>query len=213
MRIRHNETMVVNGRLKQVGLSFRVPIGKQKARQAVFECDCGQRMVMFVGNVKSNKSKSCGCLNDEVRGQCFVTHGHSRLGKRTSEYKIWCGIIRRCECQSEKCFKYYGGRGIRVCERWRHSYESFFNDMGERPEGTSIDRIDTNGNYEPGNCRWATQIEQARNKTTSVMLTIGGETKCRGEWAAQDDAADYFTIRQRERRGWTHEEAVFGKRK
>jgi hypothetical protein len=211
MKIRHDEAMVVNGRLKQIGMSFKIKMGTQRVSHAVFECKCGNKLLMIVGNVKSNKSKSCGCLNDAVRGQCLVKHGQNRSKKRTAEYRTWCNIKDRCHRETSNCYGRYGAKGIKVCEQWFNSFEAFFEYMGPRPDGCSIDRIDNSKGYEPGNCRWATWTEQQRNKTSNVLMTIDGVTKCRGEWATVENAADYFVIRARKKRGWSDKEAVFGR--
>lgn len=213
MKIQHDQQMVVNAKLTQIGVSFKIRMGNQRVSHALFKCECGKRLIMIVGNVKSNKSKSCGCFNDAVRGKCLVKHGQCRIRNRTAEYRTWCNIRDRCHRETSNCFEFYGGRGIKVCDRWLNSFEAFFEDMGQRPQGTSIDRIDNNKGYEPGNCRWATRQEQGRNKRSNVLMTIDGVTKCRGEWATCDGAAEYFVIRSRKNRGWSDKEAVFGKQK
>lgn len=122
------------------------------------------------------------------------------------EYRIWAHMKTRCE--NEKCpaYKNYGGRGITVCERWQ-SFSSFYEDMGTSPEGTSIDRINNDGNYEPGNCRWANRSEQARNKRNSRMLKVDHVQKTAAEWAEEYGIA-INTILQRISYGWTEKEAV-----
>lgn len=97
-------------------------------------------------------------------GAHFTVHGHARVDKNTPTYRSWINMKNRCCCPNSTNYRHYGGRGISVCDRWRDSYENFLADMGERPEGKSIDRIDVAGNYEPSNCRWATQSEQLRNR-------------------------------------------------
>jgi hypothetical protein len=137
-------------------------------------------------------------------------HGHA--GSRVSgedespEYTTWRGMRERCDRPTHNLYHRYGGRGIRVCERWQ-SFENFVADMGPKPEGTSIDRIDNNGNYEPGNCRWATREEQARNNTRSRHLTFNGETLCLSDWAARIGVSR-ATLEGRLERGWPLEDAL-----
>lgn len=111
-----------------------------------------------------------------------LKHGHAKL--RSPTYRVWSQIKRRCLVPTNKDYRYYGARGISVCERW-WKFENFLADMGERPANRSIDRINNNGNYEPGNCRWATVVEQQRNRGNIIMLTFKGETKPLTAWAEQ----------------------------
>jgi hypothetical protein len=116
----------------------------------------------------------------------------------------------RCADRNNIEFERYGGRGISVCDRWLRSFSNFFEDMGERPVGTSIDRIDPNGNYDPDNCRWASAKKQARNRRYNVLLTIDGETKTVAEWCENPLAAKDKTIYKRVKNGWDARRAVFG---
>jgi hypothetical protein len=109
-----------------------------------------------------------------------VKHGHARANKRTAEYLAWSSIVSSCGNPSSASYR----RDLFACDRWKNSFENFLSDMGLRPSPHhSIDRIDNAGGYEPENCRWATAIEQARNKTTNRLFTIDGETKCISAWA------------------------------
>lgn len=139
------------------------------------QCECGNTKSVASHHLKSGNIKSCGCYAVEcARKQHalnFVTHGMSQK----SEFNIWQHMKDRCNNPNNDSYKYYGERGISVCERWLHSFEAFYADMGPRPSrGHSIDRIDVNGNYEPGNCRWATKQEQARNRRNNVIIGFGG---------------------------------------
>jgi len=110
-------------------------------------------------------------------------HGHAAPGFRTPTYITWMAMIQRCTNPKHKSYHRYGGRGVQICERWRNSFEAFKEDMGERSSEQSIERIDNNGNYEPGNCRWATNQEQNLNREDTVKITIGSVTKTIPEWA------------------------------
>lgn len=145
------------------------------------KCDCGNEKTIFGASLRNNDSRSCGCRN----GENLKTHGLSNR----PEYKIWKSMIARCENPKCSRFSDYGGRGIKVCKRWRENFQNFIDDVGFRPsEKHSIERVDVNGNYEPLNCKWATDIEQARNKRIYSKNTSGhsGVTleKETGRWRA-----------------------------
>lgn len=134
----------------------------------------------------------------------FPQHGM----RRSPEYSSWRSMIRRCEDPQERNFAHYGGRGISVCARWRHSFTAFLADMGLKPSPRhTIDRRDVNGHYVPENCRWATNIEQARNRTDSRWLEHGGQRLTVVEWAERI-GVDESVIRMRLKRGWSVAEAL-----
>ena len=144
-------------------------------------CECGKNACVAGQLLRSGKTTSCGCYRAELMRKTKRKHGMSN----TVEWHTYYRMLDRCYNTKNARFSSYGGRGIEVCSDWRHSFSNFYRDMGERPDGCSLDRIDVNGNYEPGNCRWATSRQQAQNKTTNINLSNQGETKCLAEWARQ----------------------------
>jgi hypothetical protein len=130
-------------------------------------CDCGNKITTISSHLFSGNTKSCGCLKKETDVIAPTKHGMYR----TPTYETWRSMLRRCYNSNEIHWDRYGGRGITVCDRWRE-FQNFFEDMGERPEGLTLDRIDNDGNYEPGNCRWATKKEQASNRAKRRNVEI-----------------------------------------
>ena len=200
-----------HSRLKRVGKEFSVMGKSGTALHAVFQCECGVRSVLNCHKVKTGHTRSCGCFRNEKSGQRWVknTNGIKHGGCHTEAYKSWEKMKARCENKAQYGYESYGGRGIVVCERWQ-SFALFLEDMGERPSGMSIDRIDVNGNCEPENCKWSTVKEQGRNKRNNRNLVIHNESRCVVEWAEIAGIRD-STIRSRLTKGWSHQEAVFGK--
>lgn len=170
--------------------------------QWLCRCSCGTLKVVASKHLHGN-SRSCGCLAVESVVARSRTHG--MVGSRT--YSSWTTMKVRCTSPQHRSFENYGGRGIVVCDRWKNSFENFLSDMGPRPDGRTLDRIDNDGNYEPGNCRWAPEQVQRRNKRNTVYLEVFGEK------ISLPDAAERFGVpsdqlRWRLKKGWSMEAAV-----
>lgn len=153
--------------------------GEKKYKVVMWNCicDCGNKKEISGTSLRNTKTKSCGCLRIRLAAE--------RKGKRTGmkEYGIWRTMINRCIDKNHNRYHRYGGRGIKVCDRWIN-FDNFILDMGIRPtEKHSIDRIDNNGNYEPSNCKWSSAKEQGENRCNNRVITFNGETKILQRWA------------------------------
>jgi hypothetical protein len=170
-------------------------------------CDCGAETTVASCHLKSGKSASCGCLKAEQTAKRVKKHGYSQNDPR-GEYRIWMQMIGRCHGKGNTSFRLYGARGIAVCERWRADFTNFIADMGPRPTPQhSIDRIDSNGNYEPSNCRWATHIEQARNTSRNRMVSVNGVSMCLSA-AVEMLGLNYGTVKWRLQNGRSDKDAL-----
>lgn len=170
----------------------------------VCECDCGNTCVVVSTSLRTGNTKSCGCLRRKITSERFRTHGQSKTG---DTYGIWLGIMARCYNKNRKAYKDYGGRGIKVCDRW-HDFSNFYSDMGDRPSGYTLDRIRNNEDYGPTNCRWTSYDEQANNRRNTISLTVCGVTRTLSRWAKIMNVK-YTTLWYRVSHGWEPEKALF----
>jgi hypothetical protein len=177
-----------------------------KNRKSYYECicdACGKTVFMASDNLsRPAKNKSCGCLKGKSSVETHTKHGMSK----TPTYKCWCEMLYRCHNPNSDCYERYGGRGIGVNKRWL-KFENFLSDMGERPPGKTLDRIDNNGDYSPDNCRWATPKEQSLNRRSNVKIEYQGETRSISEWA-KITRLPRQTIEHRLKANWTLQEIL-----
>lgn len=161
--------------------------GKNKYRLHVWRCvcSCGNEVLVTVSNLNAGKTNSCGCYKKEVTGMLNYSHGQT-VGGPTSEYVAWVEAKERCNNPNNKNYHNYGGRGIKMCDRWVNSFNNFFEDMGLKPSTEhSLDRYPNNesGHYGPDNCRWGTDEEQARNRRNNVWYEYNGLKMVLADWA------------------------------
>ena len=165
------------------------------------QCDCGASTVVPASELRRTNrtpTQSCGCLSRKFAHVKPERHGRSN----TVEHRIWAGIIKRCYNKKSSRYQYYGGRGISMCQRWLSSFIDFLQDVGLCPgPGYSLDRINNNGNYEPGNIRWATRTQQGRNTRHNHTVTVGSTTRALSEWA-ENSGIPYSQLKNRLRQGW-----------
>ena len=169
--------------------------------QWLCQCECDKHTIVIGKNLRTNHTKSCGCLwKDSITK-------HNLCDSQT--YHTWENMIQRCTNLNVRLYQNYGGRGIEVCGRWL-KFENFLEDMGERPYGTTIDRIDNDGNYEPANCRWSTYFTQRRNRNDIRWITINNKTMCLKDWCKIRKLI-YKTILKRLKLGWSISKALEAK--
>jgi hypothetical protein len=160
--------------------------GRSKEGGALWlcRCDCGSSITTRSNQLRRGRVVSCGCARSK----------HGRPNKKI--YDAWFQMVRRCHVPTCKDFKHYGARGIVVCQEWRNDIQRFEADMGQRPPGGTLERIDVDGPYSKDNCRWASQKEQTRNARSNIVLTYGGKSQCLGAWA-EDLKLRYHTLYRR----------------
>lgn len=199
MRESHNGCDLIGQTFHRLTVVSRGSNTSAGQRTWVCKCECGNTTTVNTTKLKRGTTKSCGC---------YARERSTKHGMHNSpEYIVYQQMKERCFNAKKAAYARYGAKGITVCERWMASFENFYADMGPRPPGTSLDRIDNSGNYEPGNCRWADNATQYRNRAQTVWITYLGETKCRKDWAAQY-GVDETTLAQRLARGWDIEKAL-----
>jgi hypothetical protein len=187
----------------------RVATGSPNAH-ILCRCDCGTERPVARQGLMGGTSLSCGCRKPEASATAAATHGDSRVGNRARLYRIWAAMRDRCSNPKTPCYARYGGRGIAVCEEWS-KYEPFrdwalSNGYNER---LTIDREDNDGNYDPGNCRWATLVEQRRNRRDAVLMEAFGEAKMASDWARDPRCrVPYALLSSRLKKGWGLEQAI-----
>lgn len=169
-----------------------------------WECDClcGKKTIVTSGNLVGENTKSCGCWLR--RPSHRRTHGMAG----TPLFRIWAAMRNRCNNANVKCYPRYGGRGITVCERWNKSFADFYADMGPRPDGATLERIDNDGPYSTDNCRWATPVEQGANQRSNRFLVFHGERKTVTQWARTLGINAGKIHRRIVRDGWSVERAL-----
>jgi hypothetical protein len=192
------------GLLEVIAKADPVLVGKKRQHQRarfICRCACGFEMCVYANNLKSGNSKSCGC----TRSSSKRTHGRNASDPT---YSTWSAMRSRCLNKASVHYSNYGDRGIKICQRWNR-FENFLEDMGERPIGKTLDRINNDGNYEPGNCRWATPREQRANQRRKLTTAIAhqGKTKTMAEWA-RESVVTYRTFAKRLSAGWAVERAL-----
>ena len=165
----------------------------------VCKCDCGNTVAVQRGALRNGTTLSCGCIRAKLdAAKSAISY------RRKAEYNCWASMKDRCLNKNNQDFALYGGRGIKVCDRWAKSFGAFFEDMGARPSAHhSIDRIDTNGDYEPSNCRWALPCEQSRNKRSNRFVEFNGKRQVISDWA-RDIGISFSSLSQRLQKHPTH---------
>lgn len=180
----------VFGRLVVIGKDKLIRYKCGKRQLWLCKCECGKSVVVMQSNLITCHSRSCGCLRREVSSKRATIHGEKKVGKSTREYSLWMGIKKRCHSKNSGGYEKYGAKGIQVYKLWRNSYPEFLkyllSTIGRRPSPQhSIDRIDNSKGYVPGNIRWATIAEQARNRSDNVWIEFDGRKMILQDWAKE----------------------------
>jgi hypothetical protein len=179
---------------------------RNKKRYFLCQCDCGKQKTIWISALSTGNTKSCGCLQREITIRRNFKHGFNR----TRLYRIWCHMIGRCQSPKDSHYKYYGGRGISVCDEWRNDFSAFFQWAMANGYKTNLtlDRKNVNGNYEPSNCKWSTWKQQSNNRTNNRYITFGSKTLTCQQWAEEIGIAP-GALRYRLNQGWPIGEALY----
>ena len=176
-------------------------------RRVLARCSCGTVKDFQLNNLRTGTTKSCGCILRE--NPANVSHGHARVGAKNKTYHSWLAMKQRCTYPKAPQWADYGGRGIKVCDRWLNSFEDFLADMGERPDGSTLDRYpDVNGNYEPGNCRWSSHLDQMNNTRRNRFIEFDGKRMTVSQWERHLGMPYRLLSIRLNRGGWSVERAL-----
>ena len=195
---------LISGRLTAV---VRWP--NRRGNYWICQCECGNVNVVKASHLKEQRTRSCGCLRTELasaRATAGVPRKHMDGHSKLHEYGLWQNMKSRCFNKSNKAYAHYGGRGVTVCERWM-TFTNFHADMGPRPPNCSLDRINNDGNYEPGNCRWVDKKTQQNNTRNNRRITHNGKTQTATQWA-DELGINHGTLLERARRGLSVEKIL-----
>lgn len=163
-------------------LTVMLDVGYSHGQQSYLcECECGNKLVTAGQRLRNGQTKSCGCLARETSKANNYKHGKAG----TAIYRTWSNIKNRCRNKNHRNYKDYGGRGVDICDEWFNSFEQFYKDVGDIPEGMSLDRIDNNKGYSKSNCRWATKAEQSKNRRNTINLEYMDKKMCLKDWARE----------------------------
>ena len=184
------------------------PFGHMRGRREPCircRCQCGKLLDVRVRSLVTGNTKSCGCMKAEFVRQAKLKHGEAGHNGHSSEYMAWANMISRCENANRRDYRHYGGRGIRVCKDWRNSYQTFLSVVGRRPSAKhKLERINNNGNYKPGNVKWATQKEQTNNRRGNGLIEHAGLRMTASQWSEKTGLSP-GTIIARLDSGWPAE--------
>ena len=208
MPSRYNIDSIINKKINSLLILSEGKIHKTKGgnlhRTILCKCDCGKTKTFQLSSVLNKSIKSCGCHSSKTASKRMKILNTKHGLYNTLEYNTWQSIKKRCLNVNHKYYKYYGGRGITICESWKNSFENFLNDMGIKPSKEySIDRIDNNKGYDKENCRWTTNKIQSRNVRTNVIYSFKNEKRCISEWSEILKMTRYKTIKYLNENGGT----------